>query len=150
MAEATTQEFDELAIQIEEPATSGTWITICGLVDATVTRSAQIDETEVPDCDDESLPLSKRRSVRNVDISISGTGVWAQDSHGYLMDWFYSSAQRNIRVWNKLAAVGDTEFETGNAFLQSLSNERTKGQVVRASVEIVFDGTPTRTAATSS
>ena len=44
------------------------------------------------------------------------------------------------------ALVGNTEYESGMAFLSSYNNQRTKGQKVTAALEIQFDGTPTRIA----
>lgn len=145
MGVATTEKYEELALQMET-ATAGTYTTICGLVDVTISRRANVDTVEIPDCTDESLPLSIERQVRSIEVSVSATGVWAQESYGDMMDWFYSSATKNIRIRNAKAAVGDTEYETGAALLTSLDHARTKGQKVSASIELMFDGTPTRTA----
>lgn len=143
MALATTETFDELVLETSEDGT--TWTRICGLIDAEITRTANMDTAEVPDCDDESLPLSLEKSVRSIEFSVSGTGVWAQESHGTLMDWFYSSATKQCRIGNTNAAIGETEYETGTAYITNLSHSRTKGQKVTASIELQFDGTPTRT-----
>lgn len=145
MAKATTQKFAQLVLEMSTDGGT-TWSRIAGLVDVEVTRSANIDTAEVPDIDDESLPLSTEKEVRSIEVSVSATGVWAQESHGQLLDWYYSSAPADIRIGNLNAAVGDTEYETGPALLAGLSNSRTKGQKVTASVEIQFDGTPVRTA----
>lgn len=147
MALATTEKYEELVLETSEDG--NTWTRICGLIDVEVTRTANVDTAEVPDCDDESEPLSVERQVRSIEVSVSGTGVWAQESHGTLMDWFYSSATKQVRIGNLKAAVGETEYETGPALLTTLSQSRTKGQKVTANVEIQFDGKPTRTAATS-
>lgn len=145
MAKATTQSFDQLILDVEFVASSGTYTSVCGLIDVTVTRTANVDSAEVPDCSDETLPLSLEKQVRSIEVSVSGTGVWAQESHGNLMDWFYSSATKNVRVRNTNADTGDTEIESGAALLTSLTNTRTKGQKVSAEIEIQFDGTPSRT-----
>lgn len=145
MAKATTQSFEQLILDVEFVASSGTYTAVCGLIDVTVTRTANVDTAEVPDCADESLPLSLEKQVRSIEVSVSGTGVWAQESHGNLMDWFYSSATKNVRIRNTNASTGDTEIESGAALLTSLTNTRTKGAKVSAEIEIQFDGTPTRT-----
>jgi Phage tail tube protein len=147
MTAAVTEKFEELVLEAEDLDNSGVYIKLCGLVDVTITRAATVDTDEIPDCSDESLPLSVERQVRSIDVTISGTGVWAQQSHGYLMDWFYSSATREIRVQNAKASVGDTEYESGPALITKLESGRTKGKKVTASLDIQFDGTPTRTAA---
>lgn len=146
MAKAVTQKFEELVLQIEDPSTTGAYKTICGIIDVEITRTANMDSAEVPDCADESLPLAIEKQVRSIEVMASGTGVWAQSSHEELMDWFYSSATKPVRLQNANAASGDTEFEAGDAYLTELSNSRTKGQKVSASISIEFDGTPTRTA----
>ncbi len=145
MADPKTQKFEELVLEVSDDG--ATWTRICGLVGVTVTRQAQTDTSEVPaDCDDESLPLKVSKSVRSIDVSVSGEGVWAQQSHGTMMDWFYGGQSKHARIGNIAAASGDTEYENGMAFLTQLSNQRTKGQAVSASIQLEFDGTPTRTA----
>jgi hypothetical protein len=147
MAKAITEKFEELVLDVAfDPAAPTVFTTICGMVDVTVNRAAAVDEAEIPDCDDESLPLSVEVQVRSITVTVSATGVWAQTSHGKLQDWFYSSAPLEARVRNTGAAIGDTEIESGPALLTTLNNARTKGQKVTAEIEIRFDGTPVRTA----
>lgn len=147
MAKAVTQKFSELALEVEfDPVGApGVYSRVCGMIDVEINRSASLDSAEIPDCDDESLPHSVEKEVRSIEVSVSGSGTWAQQSHGKMSDWFYSAAPLNVRVHNANAAVGETEYETGPALLASLGNARTKGQRVSASISIEFDGTPTRT-----
>lgn len=147
MANATTQKFSEMVLEVSDDGGT-TWTKLCGMIDVEVTRTSNIDTAEVPDCDDETLPLSLEKQVRSIEVSVSASGVWAQESHGTMMDWFYSSASKDARIGNLNAASGETEYEAGKAILANLSNARTKGQKVSASIELQFDGTPTRTAAT--
>ena len=152
MARAETAKYEEFVLEVEFDPTGapGTYTNICGLTDVSISRSSQIDTTEVPDCDDESLPLSIERAVRAQEVTMSGTGVWALGSHEKMMDWWYSGAPLNARLRNAKAvtdgATGDTTHETAPAILVTLSNSRTKGQKVTAEIEIQFDGVPTRTA----
>lgn len=144
MAVAVTEKFEEMVLEIET-AVPGTYTKICGLTDVEITRASNIDTVEIPDCDDESLPHSIEKQVRSIEVTISASGVWAQQSWGLMSDWFYSGSTKNIRVRNTKALSGDLETEAGPALLASLKNSRTKGQKVTASVEIQFDGTPART-----
>lgn len=145
MAKAQTAKFEELILEVET-ATPGTYAALCGLIDVSVSRTANVDTAEVPDCDDESLPLSVERQVRSLEIVVSATGVWANQSHKTMMDWFRSSATKNVRLRNKYVedngAEGDPYIEGGPALLTTLNNERTKGQKVSAEIEIQFDGLP--------
>lgn len=147
MAAPITEKFEELVLEVET-ATAGTYARICGLKDVTISRATQIDTFEVPaDCEDESLPYSTERQVRALNVTVSASeAVWAQQSHEMLMDWYYSGVSKNIRVGNKKAAIGDTEYESGPAYLTQLDNSRTKGQKVSATLAFEFDGTPARTA----
>lgn len=145
MATAVTEKYEEMILDVEITAGSGVYTPICGLIDVTITRTANVDSAEVPDCDDESLPLSIEKQVRSIEVNISGTGVWARSSQGVLKDWFYSSATKSVRLRDTAAANGDTEIESGPALLTNLTNTRTKGQKVSAEIEIQFDGVPTRT-----
>lgn len=148
MARATTAKYEEMILEVETE-TPGVYAAICGLIDVTINRTSNVDTAEIPDCDDESLPLSVERQVRSQEVTVSGTGVWALQSHEMLMDWFYSSAAKNIRIRNAKVEndgdPGETYAETGPALLTTLNNSRTKGQKVTAEIEIQFDGVPSRT-----
>lgn len=143
MAKAVTEKFEEMILDVETSAGSGVYAPICGLTDVTITRTANVDSAEVPDCDDESLPLSVEKQVRSIEVTVSGTGVWARSSQDMLKAWFYSSATKNIRIRDTAAASGDAEIEAGPALLTTLTNTRTKGQKVSAELELQFDGVPT-------
>lgn len=145
MANAVTEKYEEMILDVELVASSGVYTPICGLTDVTITRTANIDEAEVPDCDNEALPLSVEVQVRSIVVSVSATGVWARSSQDALKQWFYSASTKNIRLRDTAAASGDIEAESGPALLTTLTNTRTKGQKVSAEIELRFDGTPTRT-----
>jgi hypothetical protein len=152
MARAVTAKYEQFILEVEFNPTGapGTYTNICGLTDVTINRQSQIDTTEVPDCDDESLPLAIERAVRSQEVMVSATGVWSLGAHEKMLDWWYGGATLNARIRNAKAVAdgvtGDTTHETGPAILVSISNSRTKGQKVTAEVEIQFDGVPTRTA----
>ncbi|AGT09317.1 phage major tail protein [Paracoccus aminophilus JCM 7686] len=143
MAKPITEKFEQMVLETSENGTA--WTRICGLIGVTITRSAQVDTSEVPgDCNDESLPLDVEKAVRSIDVSVSADGSWAQQSHGDMLDWFYSGAPKQIRVGHLNAAPGDTEYEVGPALLTTLTNQRTKGQKVTCAIELQFDGVPAR------
>jgi hypothetical protein len=147
MAKAVTEKFEEMILEVETVEDSGTYAPICGLIDVTITRTANVDTAEVPDCSDESLPLSVEKQVRSIEVGVSATGVWAQSSQDMLKNWFYSSATKNVRIRDTKAATGDASIESGPALLTTLTNARTKGQKVSAEIELQMDGVPTLTEA---
>lgn len=146
MPAPVTQAYHQLVLEVET-AVAGTYAKICGIMGFTVSRELTIDTAEVPaDCVDESLPYDTIKEPRSRTFSVEGTATWAQQSHKTMMDWFYGGARKNVRIRHVNAAVGDTEYEAGPAFLTSLSDAREKGKPVERSIKIEFDGTPTRTA----
>lgn len=150
MAKAATQSFAQMVLEVE--FTTGTWSKVCGLIDVTITRTANVDTTETPDCADETLPLYVEREVRSLEVTVSASGTWALASHEKMMDWWYSGTTLPVRLTNDKVvadgATGDTTIEQGPALLTTLTNTRTKGQKVSAEVEMQFNGLPTRTAKT--
>lgn len=147
MAKAVTEKYEELVLEVDFDDTDPpNYVRICGMQGVTIKRTANVDTTEVPDCDDESQPNEIERNVRSLEVTVSATGVWAQSSNGKLLDWFYSGTSIPARLGNLKAATGDTEYEVGRLLLSSISNERSDGRGrVTASIELEFDGTPTRT-----
>lgn len=144
MAKAVTQRYDQLRVRVEKDpiGAPGVYTSLCGITDYTINRTSNIDTTEVPDCDDESLPLSLEREVRSQEVTVSGTGTWSQTNAGFMIAWWRSGATRNVRVENTNAAPGDISVEYGPALLASYTNGRTRGQRVSAEIEIQFDGVP--------
>lgn len=145
MARATTENFSQMVIEVEWVASSGVYSRWCGLTSRGVNRQSNMSTSEVPDCDDETLPAAVERAVQSQEVTISGSGVWAAESNGKALDWWYSGATKNVRIQNVNAQSGDTEFETGAAYLVQVSNQAERGQKVTADISIEFDGLPTRT-----
>lgn len=147
MARAQTAKYEEFILELETTPESGTYDNICGLTDVTINRTSNVDTSEIPDCDDESLPLSIERQVRSQEVTVSATGVWAATSHDQLMDWWRSGTTLNARIRNAYVETngtsGEIYAEAGPALLVTLNNARTKGQKVTAELEIQFDGVPT-------
>jgi hypothetical protein len=146
MARAQTAKFEELILEVEFVAESGTYTPVCGMIDVTISRTSNVDTSEIPDCDDESLPLSIERQVRSQEVTVNATGSWALQSHQNLMGWWRSGATKNVRIRNAKAQAdgvsGDTTIESGPALLVNLNNARTKGPKVTAEIDIQFDGVP--------
>ncbi|MGM4909121.1 phage tail tube protein [Rhizobium sp. 768_B6_N1_8] len=146
MTRAVTANFHEVVVEIETE-TPGVWSKICGITTRAINHTSNMQTSEIPDCDDESLPAAVERAVQSQEVTISGTASWAKQNHGTMMRWWRSGATKNIRVGYLKAEVGDTEYETGPAYLVTLNITAERGQKVTSEVEIQFDGLPTETAA---
>lgn len=145
MAYASTGTFSKMVVEVEWVAGSGIYSKWCGLTSRGINRQSNMTTSNVPECDDEDAPSQVERSVESQEVTISGSGVWASESHGNAIDWWYSGLTKNVRVQHANAAVGDTEYESGPAYLVTLSNSVEKGQKIQAEISIEFDGLPTRT-----
>jgi hypothetical protein len=147
MAYASTGTFSKLVVEVEWTAGSGVYSKWCGLTSRGVNRQHNMTTTPVPECDEEDKPAQIERAVESSEVTISGSGVWASESHGNAMDWWYSGQTKNVRVQHVNAPNGTTEYETGPAYLVQLNNTVERGQKIQAEISIEFDGLPTRTAA---
>lgn len=145
MTRATTANFHEMILEIETTPGSGTFSKICGLTGRTINRQHNMQTTEVPDCDDESLPAAVERAVQSSEVTIQATGVWAAQSHEVLQQWWRSGATRLIRIGHMKAGSGDIQYETGPAYLVNFNNSAERGQKTGQELEIQFDGIPTTT-----
>lgn len=145
MAAPVTGGFQHLVVEIETTAGSGVYSKICGITSRGINRQNNISTSEVPgDCDDESVPSKIEKDVQSQEVSISGSGVWARQSHELMLDWYYQGSKKNIRVQHVNAGVGETEYEAGLAILATLNNTVEKGQKIQSEISIEFDGVPSR------
>lgn len=127
-----------------QPAIPNTlvWSKICGITSRTVNRTTTIQTTEIPDCSDESLPNSIEKSVTAQEQTVTGTGVWAAQSHSVMMEWWRAGSRKSIRIGNIKAPTGSVKYEYGPAFLTQLNHTAEKGPKVTADITIEFDGLP--------
>lgn len=133
MALATTAAYSQLVIETSEDGT--TWTKICGMMNARVSYETQVDEDEIPDCNDESLPFTRVRSVRNIGMTVTGEGKWAQESHETMLQWWLTSELKRFRIGYLNAAIGDVEYVASTGTL-TMEHAREKGQTVSANITI--------------
>lgn len=146
MATATTGTFNQFKILIGDGATPTEVFTpICGLTSRGLTGSADVVTSEVPDCTDEDLPSWQEKDVKSIGMSLSGSGMWSQESHEMLLRWFLTGAKKNIRVQYANADTGDVEFVNGPAVLTQLNNAAEKGGRISAEISLEFTAKPTTT-----
>ena len=144
MATATTGTFNQFKILIGDGATPTEVFTpICGLTSRGLTGSADVVTSEVPDCTNEDLPSWQEKDVKSIGMSLSGSGMWAQESHELLLQWFLTGAKKNIKVQYANADTGDVEFLAGPAVITQLNNAAEKGGRISAEISLEFTAKPT-------
>lgn len=145
MALATTKTFGQYVLLVEFTPGSGTYSKVCGLTSRGVQRELSLQETQVPDCDNEDLPAAIQIAPQSKQFNISGSGVMSQEAHLSLLNWFNLGTPRNVRIKTTGATSGQVDYEQGSAYLTSYGNAAEKGQVVNADLAIRIDGVMTAT-----
>lgn len=73
MTAPNTVKYSEFFVEIEDPTAVGTYIKPCGITSRSFKRTFNTSESNVPDCDDEDLPMEIQRGVLSADWSIDGS-----------------------------------------------------------------------------
>ncbi|TCR01065.1 phage tail tube protein [Neorhizobium sp. JUb45] len=149
MVKPNFQRFHEFVVEVETEV-PGTWAKICGITGRQVNRALTLEEIPVPkDCEDEAAGTENLVEPGALVVTVGGTAKWARQSHGMMMDWIYFKQRKSVRVAHVAASVGDTEYETGFAYMTTLNDSgemEGEGKIVTREIELRFDGEPTRTA----
>ena len=142
MTVATTANFSQTVLEVEFTPASGVYARVCGLTSRDITRTSTMSTSEVPDCNSEDTPAQIQRSVQSQEAVIAASGVWSAESHQKLLTWWSSGLPLNVRIHHVKANSGDTEYETGPAYLVSIKNAAVRGSKTTADIAIDFDGLP--------
>ncbi len=145
MATATTVKFGQLLVLVGDGADPETFGAPCGFTSKSFTRTNNVNETEVPDCDDPDLPSDIERDINSRSASISGSGVMAQESAPVWREWYNSGQSRNVKVIYPEGA--STVTRTQKFHLTSYEVTGDKGQRVATSVQMESDGSATEVVA---
>jgi len=134
MAKATTVRYGQFLIQVGDGASPEVFADPCGLTSKGFNRTAEMNDTNVPDCDNPDAPSWLERDVVSMSGEMTGSGVLATESVDTWDEWFESGASRNVRV-----KAGTREWR-GLAKLSAFNITAERGQRVNIEVTIVSDG----------
>lgn len=141
MAKPTTYSGTVVAIFLEDTDTPGTYVRPCGLTSHTVTFTKNMQEVNVPDCDDPDAPSWIERGVESLDFSATGSGVLAAAA---LPDWwaaFNDTDSINARVYiGKPTDTVNGYYWSGKVHLNQFQVTGEKGPKAQVQVGIVSDG----------
>ena len=146
MAQATTSTFGNFKILIGDGGSpTETFAPICGLTSKGISFDSDASEVEVPDCTNEDLPSYKEAGIKSNKVSITGSGMWAAQSHATLMNWWKAGSAKNIQIIYNVANSGDPQKISGPAIITKLGHQVTKGERLSADIAIEFTTMPTFT-----
>lgn len=114
------------------------------------TSDKTYDEYESRDCTDPDAPAAKRRTLKSISDTFTGTGHIKSDAQLQELDtWHYTDVKRNVELRLHEAEADGTigalvaTYE-GAARLQVGSRDYNPGGPIIVSATILFDGTITR------
>jgi len=137
MAQATTYPYSKFLVKIGNGATPEVFSDPCGLTSKGLTRTANMNDTNVPDCSNPDLPSWLGRDVVSYQGSIAGAGVVAKESYDLWEDWWNDGVTRNVKI--ELGTPPEFAW-TMPAKLQEIAITAERGQKVNMAVTIVSDG----------
>lgn len=105
MAPPTTAKFGKFIILLGDGATPEVFAAPCGFTSKSLTLSKNLQEIDIPDCDDPDAIAWIGRDAQNLSAQIQGDGVAAAES---IQDW--NDAFQNV---DSVSAKVEIEFSTG-------------------------------------
>lgn len=140
MALATVYPFSQFVILVGDGATPEVFDDPCGLTTRGFTRTANMNDTNIPDCADPDKPSWLGRDVVSYQAAITGAGVVAKESMPIWEGWWKDGTTKNIQIMLGKSADLDKMVWQGPAKLQELAITAERGQKVNMNINIVSDG----------
>lgn len=137
MAQATTYPFSQFLVKIGDGASPEVFTDPCGLTSKGFTRTANLNDTNIPDCDDPDAPSWLGRDVVSYQANIAGSGVVAEESFDVWEAWWTAGETRNVKIELGSPAVNAW---TMPAKLQEFTMTAERGNKVQMTVNLVSDG----------
>lgn len=145
MPSVTTAAFKDFVLQVGDGGTPETFGFIVGMTSKGISFTSDTETSAVPDALDEGLPSFNEVDVVSQGASMTASGMWARENHGFMLNWWRTGAAKNVRVRYATAASGSPEYYAGPAVLTKLDHNGDKGARVKASITIEFARAPTVT-----
>ena len=138
MAIATTYGYSKFLIKIGDGGAPEVFTDPCGLTSKGFTRTANLNDTNMPDCDDPDAPSWLGREVVSYQASIAGAGIVAEECNrrlGSMVD-----GRRNPQCQDRARAQPAHIAWTMPAKLQEFAITAERGGKVEMAVTLVSDG----------
>ncbi|AGT08349.1 phage tail tube protein [Paracoccus aminophilus] len=140
MAKPKTYSGSLVAIYLEG-AVAGQFTRPCGLTQHSVSFTKNMNEVDVPDCDDPDLPAWIEREVSSLDFSGNGSGVLAVGAVDTWWEAFESKESIPARVYiGKPDDVQNGRYWAGNIHVSSFEVTGNKGEKAQVSIAFASDG----------
>jgi hypothetical protein len=145
MATPITARFGKMLIELGDDETPTGWAAPCGFTSKGVTISKNLQEVNIPDCDDPDAPIWVGRDVLSQSATITGNGVAASES---VPDWDNAAMSVEsvlMRVSIDFGAGAGKKVIQGNFHVDSEAFAAESGGRVTLAINAVSDGPVTAT-----
>lgn len=141
MAQPTTYKGSHVGIFLEDVANPGVFLKPCGLSQNSISFSKNLNEVQVPDCDDPDLASWIERETQSLTASASGSGILAAEAVDSWDAAWRNTSSINARIYVGLATnVTNGKFWEGRLHLESFEVTGNIGEKAQVSVSLVSDG----------
>lgn len=139
MAKPTTVRFGKMLIKIASVAAPTVFVAPCGFTSKSLALSKNLEEVNIPDCDNPDDPAWVGRDVSSLSASVSGEGVLAEESLPNWMTAFNSTDPVPVEI--ELMLAGTASFIwTGLMHVANVTVSGEQGGRISISVEMQSDG----------
>lgn len=140
MAQATVIGYSKFRILLGDGASPEVFTAPCGLNTRSLDRTKELNEVDIPDCDDEDAPAYVGREVKSLDWSIGGEGLLAAEAVEMWEEYYDSTVSKNVRIEQEFPSPVGTIIKQGRAHLSTFTVTGERGSKVAVSIELVGDG----------
>lgn len=117
----------------------------CGLTTRGIDFSANMNEIEVPDCDDPDAPAWVERAVKSLQAGVSGAGVLALESLDTWQTFFANGLARPCKI---VIDHIDAGYWSGDFILSRFQIQGENGDKAKVDIALSSDGEVAFTPAT--
>lgn len=86
----------------------------CGLTSHGIEFSKQLNEAEVPDCDDPAAAVWTERVARALSAGVNGSGYLAVETFAFWNTWATTAGAKNVRIVLDLPGVAAAGYWEGS------------------------------------
>jgi len=146
MAQATTVTFGQQYLLVGDGATPTEVFTMpCGITSLSREVSTNTTDVDIPDCADPDALVWLGVDVNSKRITLTFSGVLAEEAVSLWDDWAMEEAVKNIR-WYRNIGGSNAGYFAGAAVLTNYQEQGQNRGRYTISGTIIFDGKPTWTA----
>lgn len=142
MAQPTTARFGKFKVYLGDASSPIVYTSPCGFTSKSLTLTKNLNEVNIPDCDDPDAVAWVGRDAQSLSASVSGEGVLASESVEDWLDAWEDADSVPVKVEIEFAVK--TITWTGHMHVATFTTGAEQGGRVTANVEMQSDGELTR------